>query len=204
MRFNDDDLQEAAFESGMDFDPQTQLGQVFEPSSDDIPSDQQGWVQTQGEIPAEETPGSGWPAAVPIRPANWDVTTDPDSYMVAWGDTLAGLAATYLGTPMRWREIWDQQPDAYRFSHSPDDLMPGQWLFMPPDASATLRAALGQPPEPGDRPAPAPPGGYPTPVGPSAPPGQAPGGTTTTTKKKIWPWVAGGVGVAALAAYALS
>ena len=109
-------------------------------------SDYGRWTKTQGDIPPEETPGSGWPGAVPIRPSNWNMDTDPDSYQIAWGDTFAGLSATYLGTPLRWREIWNQQPDTYRYSRSPDRIMPGEWIFMPPDASATLRAALGQAP----------------------------------------------------------
>lgn len=198
-----DDLQEAAFESGVDMDWQDyglQLGQIIAPNSDNPPSSDYGrWVQTQGEIPKEQTPGSGWPQAVPMRPANWNMDTDPDSYKVALGDTYAGLAATYLGTPIRWREIWNEQPDEYRYSHSPDVLFPGEWLFMPQDASATLRAALGEPPEPGDKPAPPPPGGYPAPVGPAPAPG-----AVTETKKKNWlPWVIGGGIAAAVAVVAL-
>jgi hypothetical protein len=217
MRYDLDDLHEAALEAGIDldwlqWDGGPELGQILQhpgdwyPGATDEPpppqSDYGSWVQTQGDIPKEETPGSGWPAAVPIRPANWNMDTDPDSYKIAWGDTLAGLSATYLGTPMRWKEIWDQQPDSYRWSHSPDKLMPGQWIFMPPDASATLRAALGQPPEPGDKPAPPPPGGYPAPAGPVTPPGEAP--TAKKKKKSILPWVVGGGALAALAAYAMS
>lgn len=216
-----DDVQEAAFESGIDFDPfewgaqQAELGYLVGPQLDPYPSSDQPpetdygrWVTTQGDIPASETAGSGWPGAVPIRPANWNMDTDPDSYKIAWGDTYAGLAATYLGTPQRWREIWDQQPDMYRASRSADRIMPGEWIFMPPDASATLRAALGEPPETGDRPAPAPPGGYPAPVGPPPPPGgPPPAGVTAPSKKKkknYLPWIIGGGAVAALAAYALS
>lgn len=203
--FDADDLQEAALESGIDMDwlewGDLQLGQIIPGTSDNPPTSDYGrWVQTQGEIPKTETPGSGWPGAVPMRPGNWNMDTDPDSYKIAWGDTLAGLSATYLGTPLRWREIWDQQPDSYRYSHTADQLMPGQWIFMPPDASATLRAALGEQPLPGDKPAPPPPGGYPQPAGPPAPP---PSGPSATKKKSILPWVIGGAAVAALAVVAL-
>jgi hypothetical protein len=208
-----DDLCLVALEHGIDLDPadveRIQLGQILQSPGDWMPgaeappeptSDYGRWTKTQGDIPPEETPGSGWPGAVPIRPSNWNMDTDPDSYQIAWGDTFAGLSATYLGTPLRWREIWNQQPDTYRYSRSPDRIMPGEWIFMPPDASATLRAALGQPPEPGDKPAPAPPGGYPTPVGPT-PPGMKP---EPEKKKSKLPYIAAAIGIGALGLYALS
>lgn len=209
-----DDLQEAAMEQGIDLSPEdlsAELGDVFQPAGDWVPGGEAPpdptspygtWTKTQGDIPPEETPGSGWPGAVPIRPANWNMDTDPDSYMIAWGDTYAGLSSTYLGTPMRWREIWNEQPDTYRWNRSPDRIMPGEWIFMPPDASATLRAALGHPPEPGDKPAPVPPGGYPTPVGPAPAPGVGP--EPAPAKKSKLPYYVGAGALAALGLYALS
>ena len=210
-----DDYMEAALEQGMDLDPH-QLSGLFETAASGVTggaSALQAWMERQGELSAgqsapygETPPGFTWPAAVPMRPQNWNFDTEPDSYKIALGDTFAGLSATYLGTPMRWREIWNIQPDQYRYSRSPDRIMPGEWIFMPPDATATLLAAYGEPPPPGATPAPEPPGGYPTPVGPApkgAPPGVGPE-PTTTKKKSILPWVIGGGAAAALAAYALT
>lgn len=154
-----------------------------------------GWATSQEDVPAEDVPGaaSGWPSAVPIRPARWDV--DTSSYRVAYGDTLSGLAATYLGTPTRFREIWDCQDSQFRMSRSMDELMVDEWIRMPPDALATLYAALGEPPPPGTTPAPPPPGGYPAPAGPAAP----------GVKKKKTNWaLVGGIGAGIIGAGALA
>lgn len=63
---------------------------------------------------------SGWPGAVPFRPGNWNFETC--SYAPATGDTLSGMAATYLGNPNRWQEIWNMQPDQFRWTHTPDGI----------------------------------------------------------------------------------
>lgn len=112
----------------------------------------------------------GWPAAVPIRPANWHPANR--DYKLSPGDTLAGLAATYLGSPQRWNEIWNEQSDGFRATRKPDQLGAGEWIKMPLQAVATLMAATGRTPPPGTTPAPAPPGGYVVP-GRDAPPGSA-------------------------------
>ncbi len=96
----------------------------------------------------EETP-SGWPAAVTVRPDNWNMTLQPATYTIASGDTLSGLAATYLGSPARWREIWDMQPAARRLGQSPDVIAPGEVFLMPDEARDNLKAwlAAGKPTE---------------------------------------------------------
>jgi len=97
-------------------------------------------------LTGQNTP-SGWPAAVTVRPDNWDMALQPAVYTIAAGDTLAGLAATYLGSPARWKEIWELQPAQFRFSNSPDKIFPGQKFMMPDEARDNLKAwlALGKP-----------------------------------------------------------
>lgn len=149
-----------------------------------------GWATSREDIPPEDVPGAdvGWPAAVPIRPDRWD--EDTRSYRIDWGDTLSGLAATYLGDHARWREIWNEQDTAWRMSRDPDELGVGEWIRMPLDAYATLLAATGRGGDipPGAKPAQPPPGGY-KPVGPQE-----------KKKKAIWPWIAGIGGGGVLAA----
>ncbi len=99
---------------------------------------------------------TGWPAAVPARPENWKFDVKPAEYVIASGDTLAGLAWTYLGSPNRWQELWDMQPQVYRWNHSPNDLKPGQLWPMPEEAAK--RAAKIKPGAPG-QPGTLPPGG---------------------------------------------
>jgi hypothetical protein len=105
-------------------------------------------------------PASGWPAAVAVRPGNWNVQAR--DYKLAWGDTLSGLAATYLGTPQRWSEIWAEQSDQFRLNNNPDKLHAGTWLRMPVGAVDTLYCAYGRNPPSGKACAGAPPGGYKT------------------------------------------
>jgi hypothetical protein len=164
-----------------------QLGQPVDPTlttsgGEGSPSD--SWVTAQGDIepgdPARPggqlPPGFGWPAAVAIRPGRWDLETS--SYRVAIGDTLAGLAATYLGSPGRLMEIWMIQSAERRARSSADVLYPDEWLRMPPDAEATLRAAVGLPPgESGGTAAEIPAGGY-------VVSGQAPAGSSVEQAKK--------------------
>jgi len=154
-----------------------------------------GYIFEKNEIAEGATvPGFTWPAAVPIRPANWNL--DRQDYQLAPGDTLSGLAATYLGTPQRWREIWDVQPQSFRWSRKPDQLYAGEWILMPDDAVATLLAALGVEPKKGT-PAKPPPGGYPVQPGqPGASPAAA---ATSAGKNSALPWIAAGaIGFVAL------
>jgi hypothetical protein len=105
-----------------------------------------------------DLPASGWPAAVAIRPGNWAV--ENRDYKLAWGDTLSGLAATYLGSPQRWKDIWNEQSDPFRLNNNPDALHAGTWIRMPVDAVTTLYCAYGRTPPGGAACPVAPPGGY--------------------------------------------
>lgn len=87
---------------------------------------------------------SGWPPAASYRPGNWDF--DNSKYALAGGDTLSGLAVTYLGSPQRWKEIWDANPQEWRFSHNPDKLMAGTWIQMPFEARDMAKKMLAKPP----------------------------------------------------------
>ncbi len=90
---------------------------------------------------------TGWPAAVPARIENWNFKLTPAEYMIASGDTLAGLAYTYLGSPNRWSELWAMQPQSYRWNHSPNDLAPGQMWPMPAEAAERAKKMVpGIPP----------------------------------------------------------
>lgn len=132
-------------------------------------------------VAAGEQTGLGWPAAVPVRPSHWDLTVDPATYMVATGDTIAGLAATYLGSPTRWIEIWQMQPQEERANRSADNISPGERLLMPEEAKINfLKLKKGQP-IPGDQP----------------PPLVLPG----KEKKSKLPWLLAGGAAAAGAAY---
>lgn len=135
-------------------------------------------------VPGDPT-GLGWPAAVPVRPSHWDLSVDPATYMVATGDTIAGLAATYLGSATRWLEIWQMQPPEERWNRSADEIVPGERLRMPEEAKQNfLKLKKGQP-IPGDQP----------------PPGVLPG---EEKKKSKLPWLLAGGAAAAGAAYWLT
>jgi len=105
-----------------------------------------GEFQEAGKVPpkaAAKAAASGWPPPAAYRPGNWDF--DASTYVLAFGDTLSGLAITYLGSPQRWKEIWDAQPQDFRFSHSPDKLMAGQKINMPLEARDMAKAMLADP-----------------------------------------------------------
>ena len=126
-------------------------------------------------VAGTKTP-SGWPAAVTVRPDNWNMKLQPATYRIAVGDTLAGLAATYLGSPARWKEIWDLQPGQFRVSNSPDKIFPGQVFLMPDEARDNLKAWIAA--------------GKPT----AKKPGQlSTADKQTATAKKYLPYVAGAV-----------
>ncbi len=85
---------------------------------------------------AGKTPGS-----VPVRAANWDLGAS--RYRLASGDTLYGLAITYLGNGNDWKLIWAAQPDSFRWNNKPDKLAAGTWLQMPPAAVTNARKLIG-------------------------------------------------------------
>jgi len=87
---------------------------------------------------------TGWPGAVPFRPDAWDFGAG--WYILQADDTFSGLAATYLGSPARWHEIWALQ--SYRYTEAPDpsSVKPGRPLVrigervvMPPEATARAK-----------------------------------------------------------------
>lgn len=127
------------------------LGQALEtpPPTEETPPPTGGWFQDylaqakQGWADWWEQTGKGavgWPAPVPVRPERWIETPSGAlwQYRVALGDTYSGLAGTYLGSPSRWKEIWDVQPDTYRWTHSPDVLGVDEVINMPDEARDNL------------------------------------------------------------------
>jgi hypothetical protein len=126
---------------------------------------------------------SGWPAAVSVRPANWNLDPQPAQYTIAAGDTLAGLAATYLGDPARVMEIWMLQDQQYRWSHSADTIFPGEVFAMPDEARDNFINWIKQ--------------GKPT----TTLPGKLPPETLAQKGKRLWPVAVVGVGAVGLAYY---
>lgn len=133
--------------------------------------------------PGELRPGGpgGTPGPVPVRPENW-VFSDSE-YILDWGDTLAGLAATYLGSAGRWGEIWAAQSSEVRRTRNPNKLQAGERLKMPKAAVENAKKLAAG-------------------AGPVQPNGQVSGGGAP-----VWAKVAGGAaGLAVLGGigYALS
>lgn len=97
---------------------------------------------------AEPPPGFVGPGAVPVVVEAWDVDSDPARYQLQYGDTLAGLAATYLGDGTRWKEIWAVQDPNFRATRSPDKLYASEWINMPDEARDNFLAWIdkGEPP----------------------------------------------------------
>lgn len=140
----------------------------------------------------------GWTLRLPAdaRPA-----TDGDSprqmgpppattYTVQEGDNLTGIAATTLGNPDRYGEIFDLNsghvlPDGNVFT-DPDLIYPGQQLTLPPPATATP-SPPPQPPAPLPVPATPPTAITPPPVTPAPPasPPETPAPTTATPSTQI-------------------
>jgi hypothetical protein len=94
-----------------------------------------GGTVTDGAPPTTTTKpplnGDGYPAGVTPAREGW---LEDGRYKLQSGDTLSGLARTYLGDPARWREIWDLQPTATKLGKSPDKLPVGFVLVMPQGA----------------------------------------------------------------------
>jgi len=90
------------------------------------------------------TDGGGvTPGAVPVRGGNWDL--DRATYVLEYGDTLSGLAATYLGSAARWSEIWAEQPGTFRLRRNPNKLKAGESLKMPAAAVENARLLIKNP-----------------------------------------------------------
>ncbi|MCW8208009.1 LysM domain-containing protein [Verminephrobacter aporrectodeae subsp. tuberculatae] len=75
-----------------------------------------------------------------------ELTPDaPDSYAVKRGDTLWGLAATFLKHPWRWPELWGMNLKAIP---NPHQIFPGQTLYLEKDGGyARLQAGRAGEPE---------------------------------------------------------
>jgi hypothetical protein len=138
---------------------------------------------------------TGWPGAVPFRRDAWNFAEG--WYILQRDDTFAGLAATYLGSPARWMEIWSLQ--SYRYTKAPDPssvkpgrplVQVGERVIMPAEATDRAKELVST-------------------GAPSAP---AIGGVGGTPKGKGAPWStgtkvaigAGLVGLVGLGAYAYS
>lgn len=103
---------------------------------------------TGGSGTGQPPPGFVGPGAVPVVLHAWDVESTPARYQLQYGDTLAGLAATYLGDGTRWREIWNVQSANFRATRSPDTLYASEWIAMPNEARDNLKKWIdtGEPP----------------------------------------------------------
>ena len=129
---------------------------------------------------------TGWPGAVPFRRDAWNFSES--WYILQSGDTFSGLAATYLGHPSRYLEIWQLQPYRYTKAIDPLSVKPdrplvqiGERVIMPAEALARAKELV-------------------TTGAPSAP---AIGGVGGSPKGAGAPWSTGtkiAIGVAALGA----
>lgn len=106
-------------------------------------------VPVSPEPRADRGPVSGWPPPATLSAVAWLPT---GQYKLQAGDTLSGLARTYLGDFARWREIWSIQSAAFKASprrveeakrkgQTPVDVIfVGEILEMPAEAIAEARA----------------------------------------------------------------
>lgn len=101
-----------------------------------------GASDTPDPPPGPKKPPSQ-PAAVKPTKAAW---TANGLYILQRGDTLWGLARTYLKAGTRWREIWALQSEAYKAAgcgpfpkRSPDKVCEGDVIVMPDEAKAEAR-----------------------------------------------------------------
>jgi hypothetical protein len=139
----------------------SQLGlyglELIMPGSLSVPSEKEPetWDKdaASGEIITPSTPG-----AVPVVPGAWNFETSPYAkYRLQWGDTMVGLAATYLGAGARWQEIWKVQDASYKQTRTPDKIFVDDLINMPAEAAANAKAWIDLPPgerpeKPGDKP----------------------------------------------------
>lgn len=119
-----------------------------------------GDLPTPGELLNElgiPTDVATTPGAVPFRAGNWNFETG--DYTIPFGDTMWGIATTYLGRGNRWLEIWQMQefpvgtPNRLnRWHNKPDPssknlgrpYMEGDILRMPREAVARAKSFYDQ------------------------------------------------------------
>lgn len=136
------------------------------------------------EEPGEGTgpfgPGTT-PGAVPAREENWNFEIDPAEYTIAAGDTFVGLAATYLGSGARWKEIWNYGHNRKLFPVA-DVITSTGPLQMPPEARDNMInwLNLGKPG--------------------TTLPGKTKPEKLTEKVGRLWPWLLGGAAVGVLIA----
>lgn len=106
-------------------------GVVITPGPDD-PAPPKGTPPKGGGL----VNGDGYPAGVTPTKKAW---TEDQRYRLQSGDTLSGMARTYLGDPSRWREIWNVQETAIKLGKNPDKLPAGMVLDMPEEAKRMAR-----------------------------------------------------------------
>lgn len=83
----------------------------------------------------EKTSKVNWPPAAKPNRNGWQ----PDgTYMAGEGDTIGGLAKTYLGDHSKWPQIWNKQPQyireeqmAHAKAFKTSEIKPGLRLYMP-------------------------------------------------------------------------
>lgn len=80
-------------------------------------------------LPASSSTNGGWPPPAVPRAAAWTTENGTAQYRIQKGDTLAGLAKTYLGSYYRTREWIAANPD-----RNPDSIPIGDLITPPPDA----------------------------------------------------------------------
>ncbi|MFK0223725.1 LysM peptidoglycan-binding domain-containing protein [Streptomyces vinaceus] len=136
---------------------------------------QPGWTL---RLPDDARPATGGDSPRQMGPA------PAATYTVQEGDSLTGIAATTLGNPDRYGEIFDLNkgqvlPDGNVFT-DPDLIHPGQQLTLPPPATATP-SPPPQPPAPLPVPATPPTAIAPPPATPTSPPTSSPETSAPTT-----------------------
>jgi len=118
---------------------------------------ERGWTTPENEWPGDEPepekphPKTGWPGAAAPTCSAWTMKNGRYMYRVQSGDTISGLAKTYLGMYERWHEIWAEQSPDVRATRSADTIYVGELLNMPQEAidQAKAMGCTGDPVHPG-------------------------------------------------------
>lgn len=117
--------------------PETSSADLVASGAADQISINDGPLEVPEPIATTEDAGSGVSAGDQAQPASTTQT-----YTVRSGDTLSGIAATFLGSTQRYGEIFEANR---HLLNSPDDLRPGMQLVIPPRDGAPMPTAAEQP-----------------------------------------------------------